>query len=106
LIPAIKQVQTDDRNMNQLQNNIAFTLQNIIKNPIVDGVLLYGPNNQGISLAAGNTTINHTLGRKPLGYIICALKDSANIYGWIDSFNASDITLVSSVATKVILYVF
>jgi hypothetical protein len=97
---SIARVQTDDRNINQLQQNIQTAVNPVLANPIVNGILL-----KDISLTSGNNTVDTKLGRQMQGYIITAMKSAyANVY----QVSSTDIQMVlnSSGATTVDLYVF
>lgn len=105
MIPAFKQVMTNDRLQNQIQDNIAFTLKLIQSNPIVDGILLNGVNNEGYSIGVGVTTIDHTLGRMPLGVLVI-YNNSATAVVNPNVFTETTIRLNATAATIVKLYVF
>lgn len=111
MITKIANVQTGDRNINQLQQNIQQAITQIVSNPILNGILL---NAQAVLTASNPTAINHNLGRNLLGWIVVG--NSAQSYAW-DSQSSNtaanghagiDKTLLLNVSanTTVTLYVF
>src|SRR4051812_1645240 len=98
----IPRVQTDDRNINQLQANINNAVSPLLKNPVTHGVL------QTVTLASGSNTINHNLGRALQGWIIVRQRGSAQVYDSQDSNTNQDLTLilVSSAGVTVDIYCF
>lgn len=85
LIPSTPRMQTDNREVNQLQSNILSTLNQITANPLTSGVLV-----QSIVLVAASNPnqISHTLGRTLIGWIIT--RRTANSIQW-DSQNSNTI---------------
>lgn len=102
-IRAFPQVQTDDRNVNQLQKNIQQSLGPVIANPLVSGVIL-----ESVSLASGDNTIPHKLGRVLQGWVVVRKRAASEIFDKQDSNPTPEVTLVlnASVAVVVNLYVF
>lgn len=77
VITKAAKVQTDDRNINQLQANLSQQLDQIAMNPIVDGLVIKSAS----YLSASNPTeINHGLGRALIGWIVVG--NSAQSYAW------------------------
>jgi hypothetical protein len=92
-----------------LSSNLAWPLANplwaaainpVLANPINQGLLI-----QSISLISGNTTIAHGLLRMQQGWIIVDQNGAAEIYR-SKSFNPLTLTLNSSAAVTVSLWVF
>ncbi len=100
---AITRVQTQDRTINQLQNNIINSVNPILGNAITNGTIL-----SGIKLTSGSNTINHTLGRNLQGWIVIRQRASATIYDLQDTNPRPSLTLIlhSSGSVVVDLYVF
>jgi len=100
-IPSL--VQTTDRNINQLQQNILQALRPIIQNPIANGSVLVGQ-----SLVVGNNTINHGLGRALQGWIVVGISGASTIYDNQATNKNTNLTLIlnSSAAVVVNIYVF
>lgn len=103
MLKAIARVQTDNREVNQLQSNIISALQPVIQNPWMAGRLI--PN---VELTIGDNTINHGLGQKLQGWSIVRKRATADIYDKQDENKTPALTLIlySSVATTIDLYVF
>lgn len=100
---SIARVQTEDRNVNQLQSNIAKALNPVLSNPISSGSIL-----TGISLKAGANTVSHKLNRILQGWVLVRQRQVATIYDTQDTNNnpSLTLTLVSSADVVVDLYVF
>jgi len=92
-------VQTQSRELNQVQSNIATFLQTYATNPLLNGAFV---NDQ--DLISGSTVIYHNLGRQLQGWIVTNIDGSASIYS--TGFDDSTLTLSSSAAVTVNLYVF
>ena len=99
----ITQVQTDDRNVNQLQQNVQAALGPLLTNPALNGRVL-----QGISLLAGPNIINHGLGRKLVGWMIVRQRAASSVYDAQDVNTQPALTLALVVSAPVVcdLYVF
>lgn len=96
-------VQTPDRLVNQLQQNINSQLNQIIANPIVSGNII-----NNVVLAVGDNTINHMLGRNLQGWIIILKSANSNIFDKQSTNSTPNLTLVlnSSGIVTISLYVF
>jgi hypothetical protein len=94
---------TDDRILNQLQDNFAQKLNNILALPFLQGNFL-----DDVVLASGDNTINHKLGRDLVGWVITLQNASATIYDKQDSNTdiANTLVLNSSAIATVTIYVF
>jgi len=104
MIPRISLVQSADRVLNLFQDKVLKSVNPLLSNPLLDGVLL-----ESVVLASGTDTIvNHTLGRKLVGWVITRRRASATIYDKQDANLTADLTLVlnSSAAVTVDIYVF
>lgn len=96
---AFRKVKVTDRELDQLQTNVAQILGPLSKNLLVDGVLL-----KDIDLVYGDNKVSHKLQRKPLGWIIVDIDSAPVIYktGW----NDTTITLNTSAPAKVTFWIF
>ena len=96
-------VQTGNRELNQVQNNIATALQ-----PLQGNLLLQGKFLTSVELANGTTTVFHNLGRPLVGWFVTMIDGAATIYDAQGANTSKDQTLVlvSSAAVTVNLYVF
>lgn len=99
----VPQVQSTDRLINQLQQNINQVLNPIANNPLVNGSIL-----TSITLIAGLNTINHGLGRTLQGWFLVRNKASSVVHDNQAQNPNTDLTLllVSTAATIVDVYVF
>lgn len=102
-------VQTTDRVMNQLQDNIANLLEPTATT-VQDSVLLNGKILTKLDLSASSNTIKHTLGRTLKGWFIVRQRAAATIYDTQDTLTAQEQTVIlkltSSAAVTVDIYVF
>jgi hypothetical protein len=81
----LRQVQSDDRELNQAQNNIIDVLNPILRNnPDLFGVLL-----KSIQLKAGANVIGTGLGKPVEGWYIVRKRSAADIYDQQDSSNSA-----------------
>lgn len=96
----LKKVVTDDRNINQLQDNVEQAITPIITSEIINGLII-----KDIEVLTGTTkTIPHKLGRAPNGYAI--IKRNANSQVWNGVINKKNIELNSSANVTISLWVF
>ncbi len=97
-IKDLETIQFDDEKINRMQAfNKKFCAQ-FLNKEIIDGRLV------AINLSAGSNTVNHGLGRKPIGYWV--VSKSANIDIWGNSFNETSLTLSSSGTVTGSIWVF
>lgn len=96
-------VQTDNREVNQLQLNIAQLLEPMAANPLTQGNIL-----TQVALTSGTNTIAHKLGRKLIGWQVIRQRASATLYDLQDAnlTPAQTLVLVASANVTVDLYVF
>ena len=86
-----------------MQNQWSTQLQPLLDNPLMHGLLL-----QNISLGTGSTSVNHTLGRRLVGWFVTRKRNGAVIYDTQDSnpMPALTLNLVSDMAAVVDIYVY
>lgn len=103
MLKAIARVQTDNREVNQLQSNIISSLMPLLQNPIVDGRVI-----TNVSLDVGSNTINHGLNRNLTGWFIIRKRSTSDIYDDQDNNKnpGQTLVLISSVKVSIDLYVF
>lgn len=97
-------VQTTNREVNQLQQNIKTAVNPLLSNPLNQGLLL-----QDIVLVVGTNNINHKLNRALIGWFTTRMPGVyAKIYDNQDTNTTpnSTLILVSDVAITVDLFVF
>lgn len=100
---AIAKVQTNDRNINQLQQNIITSINPLIKNPLNSGQIL-----QNVKLAIGMNVIPTGLNRKLQGWFVVRLRALSDIYDQQDNNSNPGVTLLLNSSAQVVvdLYVF
>jgi len=101
---SVPRVQTSDRNINQLQSNIIPPLNTALNNQLLNGLLL-----QNVALASGANSVNTTLGRNLIGWLVTRWHGSyQNIYDTQDTNKTPSQTLqlVAAGAVTVDLWVF
>ena len=84
----------------KMQNRWADILNPLIRNPMSQGTYL-----NNVVLASGANVINHTLGHMQQGWLITDINSAATIYR-SQPFNNLTLTLTSSAAVTVTLYVY
>ncbi len=86
-----------------LQTTWSAVLNPVLKNPLVDGVLL-----KNITLVVGSNQINHKLGRNLQGWLIVRLRGAAVVYDTQDSnqMPSKTLLLTSDTGVNVDLWVF
>lgn len=97
---AIPKVQTTNKDINQLQNNIQQTVGPLSANPVNNGIIV-----QNVVLAIGDNTVSTGLGRKIQGWQIARQIGPVSEIREVSESN-DILVLHSSVATTVNLYVF
>lgn len=91
---------TQVKELSMMQTQWAQQLNQLLDDPMSKGIIL-----PGVSLASGNTTINHLLGRKLQGWQIVDINGAATVYR-SQPKNDKTLTLTSSAAVTVDLFVF
>jgi len=100
MLNPFKKINTDDRVVNQMQDNVDRSLSPVLRLAILDGRIL---SNQVVS---GSTSISHGLGRKPIGYLVISSSAQAVFSDNIPNSTDLSFTLASSTPTTVSLWVF
>lgn len=100
MLSSIPQLQSDDRVVSQIQQNIVQPLNALLKNPLTQGTFL-----TNISISSGANVIPHGLGRTAQGWVVTDVTANIDLYRSAD-FNAQNLTLTSSGSGNVNLYVF
>ena len=98
---AIAKVQTDNREVNQLQSNILSYLNTLGQNALLSGTIL-----QKQSLSSGSNTINHKLNKPLQGWFIIRQRSAASIYDDQDNNPTPNRTLILISSADVIVDIF
>lgn len=100
MVQPFRRIRTTDRDLSKVQDAVAGPLRDVVTNKIINGTLV-----TDVALASATTTIlNHKLGKTPQGYIVVKKSAAATIYD--TEFTATTMTLHSSAAVTVSLWVF
>lgn len=71
-----KKINIKDFSTNRLQDNVADFLLQVVKNPVLEGLLV-----EGVSLVFGQkTNLNHGLGRKVRGFIVVYKNNAVEVW--------------------------
>lgn len=102
-MPKLQRIQTADRVINMIQDNISNIIDPLSSKEILQGQIL-----TKIALTTGTNNIAHKLGRRLLGWFIVRQRASATVYDTQDTNPSPDIflRLVASANVTVDLYVF
>lgn len=93
---------TDDKDLSLMQTSWKSSIDPVITNPLVNGVL-----QKGIKLSAGVNSVNHKLGRNLQGYIIVGMHGNySQIYDTTSLNPSLTLSLNSSVDVVIDLYCF
>jgi hypothetical protein len=97
----ISKIQTDNRVLNQIQDNVQRALQPLVTSPLSDGLIL-----ENVSLAVGSNSVTHPLGRAVKGWTTMRVRAAATFYDTQDSNPTPDKTLqiTASAAATVDLF--
>lgn len=96
-------VHTNDRNTNQLQQNLTQALGPFLKSPLLNGYII-----ESVALLSGDNIIQHGLGRDIQGWIVTLKNADESIYDKQSTNETPQTTLVltSTGTVTVNLYVF
>ena len=102
-MPKLQRIQTADRVLNMIQDNVSNILDPFSSKDILQGQIL-----SNVALVAGANIVAHKLNRKLIGWFIVRQRSSASIYDTQDSQTQPTLflSLVSSANVSVDLYVF
>ena len=100
-LKALKQIATKNQELDRVQDNIQTFSEVLTKIPFLDGVLL-----EDVILTTTEKLINHTLGRKPLGWIIVKKNAAQDIYESGTTLQTRFLSLTAAGTVTVNLWVF
>jgi hypothetical protein len=91
---------SDSRELNQMQTQWASSINPLLSNPLSSGVFV-----KQVSVVSGSNSINHKLGRKPLGWFVTNINAAITLY-MTGSFDPLFLRLTASGSAAIDLYVF
>ena len=99
----LRRVQTADREINQIQSNVAEILEPTSANTLIPGYVL-----PSVVLVSGDNNVNHKLNRTLIGWFIVRKRGTATIYDKQDTNPQPALNLIlnSSGGETVDIYVF
>jgi hypothetical protein len=101
--PRTVRVQSGDRVLSLIQDNLAKAIDDIADQPLTGGVVV-----SGIPLVAGPNVVNHTLNRLLVGWYLVRNRANATVFDTQDSnlMPTKTLLLTASAATTVDIFVF
>lgn len=102
-MPKLQRIQTADRVLNMIQDNVSNILDPYSSKDILQGQIL-----QKVVLVTGANTVPHKLNRTLIGWFIVRQRALATLYDTQDSQSRPDLflSLVASANVTVDIYVF
>lgn len=97
----VKTLNTGDDILNRLQDNLIQAIEPLTKVPISNGILL-----SNISLSSGSNTVQHGLGRQPLGMVVTGNVTGAALSYTVTNATSTTIPVTASIATTASFWVF
>jgi len=100
MIKSFKKLASNDRVVTQLQENVEQAINPLLKNPLLDGVLI-----KDVKITTGTTLmLSHRLSRKAQGYIIT--KQNANAIIWNGELGERTLELNSSANVTIDVWIY
>ena len=93
MLKAFRKIRVKDQQLDDVQSNIANTINPVLKSLIVDGVLA-----KDVDLVSGANRVNHKLGRIPEGWLIVDRNATATIFKTLPTTAANTITDSSTIS--------
>lgn len=95
------QIHTNNADLNRVQDNIVLFTTPITNISILDGALV-----EDVSLSTSETKVNHTLQRKPIGWIIVKKDAAQDVYESGSTNQDRFLSLTATGTVTVSLWVF
>jgi len=95
----IQPAHIEDEKLSRPIDDIIEQVNNLLRIDITDGIQL-----TDVDLTTTEVEVPHSLGRRPLGYIVTKLSANATVFGTV--LNSSFIKLTSSATVTVDLWVY
>jgi len=100
MVKPFRKIQTSDRDLNLVQEIIKQTFDSILRNPLLDGVVL-----KSVALASGSNTIGHGLGRNYVSWALFRPSAVLTLYETASPDPSQFLVLVASATAVVDLLV-
>lgn len=102
-MPKLQRIQTGDRVLNMIQDNVSNILDPYSSKEILQGQLL-----QNVSLSSGTNNIPHKLERALIGWFIVRQRAAGTVYDTQDTNSVPNLflRLIASADMSVDIYVF
>ena len=99
----IQRINTPNRILNMIQDNIANIVEPIASSPILDNVIL-----EKVSLKTGSNSVVHKLNRKVIGWFIIRQRSAGTVYDTQDTNPDPQIYLRLTASANIVvdLYIF
>lgn len=94
-----RKVKVSDRELANVQDQVASVLVPLSKNALIDGVQI-----DGVVLTTSGAVVDHLLKRQPLGWFIVDQNAAATVYR--SDWNDRNISLISSATVTVSLWIY
>ncbi len=104
MIQPFQKLNTQDRIINTLQNNVALSLNSVIALPLNNSNRI-----TNVTLTSGVTnSINHGLGRPLIGWFLTRQRGPGNVYDSQDTntFSSTTLNLLTTTTVNVDIFVF
>lgn len=99
MLSPTKRINAKEYEANQIQENLARSLDRIAEIVILDGLVL-----KNVPIGTSSTAVNHGLGRIPEGYVITGKTGLGDIYS--TARDSKTLTLISSVTVFCDLWIY
>lgn len=102
MLKSMKKIQSPDRVMNTIQDNVETALRPLLTNPLLDGTLI-----EGVSIVTGTPkTIEHGLGRAARGWFVISPQAEASVWETSSALPTKTLILNSSANIDLKLWVY
>lgn len=103
MLAPLKKIRVEDRDLQNVQDNVSIFVNSIKDKQILDGRLI-----ESIVLDSGSnpTSIAHGLGRTPRGWIVVGQDAAADIYSSVSDTPTATLDLNCSADVTISLWVF
>ena len=99
MLPPYQVIDTPDRNLQRVQNQLLAPMTALLRNPLLDGIL-----HKNVALTTAGFALSHGLGRMPLGWIVVSIDTHATVKQTARS--STSLTLAASTPAIADVWVF